>query len=94
LRSTYDNVAVVDPRNDSQVIFSDAIIPGGTLLGFVRGDHWAVAMPFSHDLPLAAATLIDKNEFPREIFLEAIVRFVEESLLSDMEKSGKGSPRP
>jgi pimeloyl-ACP methyl ester carboxylesterase len=91
LRSTYDNLAVIDPRNDSQVIFSDALIPGGTLLGFIRGDHWAVAMPFSHDLPFVAATLIDKNEFPREIFLEAIVRFVEESLLADMEKSGKGS---
>ena len=80
LRSSYDELAVVDPRNDSQVIFSDTIIPGGTLLGFVKADHWAIAMPFSHDLPLVAATLIDRNQFPREVLLEAVVRFVEESL--------------
>jgi pimeloyl-ACP methyl ester carboxylesterase len=80
LRSSYDDLAVVDPRNDSQVIFSDTIIPRGTLLGFVKSDHWAIAMPFSHDLPLVAATLIDRNQFPREVLLEAVVRFVEESL--------------
>jgi len=91
LRSGYDDLAVVDPRNDSQVIFSDTIIPGGTLLGFVRGDHWAIAMPFSHDLPFVAATLINRNQFPREILLEAVVRFVEERLLADMEESGKGA---
>ncbi|MBP1719084.1 MAG: hypothetical protein H6Q43_2522 [Deltaproteobacteria bacterium] len=94
LRSSYDDLAVIDSRNDSQVIFSDTIIPGGTLLGFVKGDHWAIAMPFSQDLPFIAATLIDRNPFPREILLEAVVRFVEERLLADMEKSGKDSSRP
>jgi hypothetical protein len=94
LRSSYDDLAVIDPRNDSQVIFSDTIIPGGALMGFVKGDHWAIAMPFSHDLPLVAATLIDRNPFPREILLEAVVRFVEESLLAEMEKSGKAITRP
>ena len=33
------------------------------------------------DLPGTAATLITRNAFPREVLLEAIVRFVEESLL-------------
>ncbi len=81
LRSSYDRLAVIDPRNDSQVIFYDAIIPGSTLLGFVKADHWAVAMPFSQDAPLISAVMIDKNEFPREVLLEAIVRMVEEDLL-------------
>jgi pimeloyl-ACP methyl ester carboxylesterase len=94
LRSSYDDLAAVDPRNDSQVIFSDTIILGGTLLGFVKGDHWAVAMPFSHDLPLISATLIDRNQFPREILLEAVVRFVEEWLLGDMKKSRKVITEP
>jgi hypothetical protein len=82
LQSSYDRLAMIDPRNDSQVIFYDAIIPGSTLLGFVKADHWAVAMPFSRDLPLLFRGLVDKNEFPREVLLEAIIRFVEEKLLA------------
>lgn len=81
LQSSYDRLALIDPRNDSQVIFYDAIIPGSTLLGFVKADHWAVAMPFSQDAPLLSAVLINKNEFPREVLLEAIIRTVEENLL-------------
>jgi len=82
LQSSYDRLALIDPRNDSQVIFYDAIIPGSTLLGFVKADHWAVAMPFSQDAPQLSAVLLDKNEFPREVLLEAIIRFVEEKLLA------------
>jgi hypothetical protein len=81
LRPSYDQLALIDPRNDSQVIFYDAIIPGSMLLGLVKADHWAVAMPFSQDAPQLSASLIDKNEFPREVLLEAIIRFVEEKLL-------------
>lgn len=82
LRSGYDKLARVDPRNDSQVIFSDMIIPGSTLLGFVKADHWAIAMPFAQDTPILAATMITRNEFPREVLLEAVVRFVEEKLMA------------
>ena len=82
LLPSYDQLALIDPHNDSQVIFYDAIIPGSTLLGFVKADHWAVAMPFSQDAPQLAAALIDKNEFPREVLLEAIIRIVEENLLA------------
>jgi len=82
LQSSYDRLALIDPRNDSQVIFYDAIIPGSTLLGFVKADHWAVAMPFSQDAPQLSPGLIDKNEFPREVLLEAMIRFVEEKLLA------------
>lgn len=82
LQPGYDQLALIDPRNDSQVIFYDAIIPGSTLLGFVKADHWAVAMPFSQDAPQLSSGLIDKNEFPREVLLEAMIRFVEEKLLT------------
>lgn len=78
LRVTYDRLARIDPRNDSQLIFYDQLIPGSTLLGYVRADHWAVAMPFSQDR--VVPVLIDRNEFPREVLLEAVFRFVEESL--------------
>jgi len=67
-----------DPRNDSQLHFYDQLIPGCTLLGYVKADHWAIALPFSQDR--FAPALIDKNEFPREVLLEAVFRFVEEKL--------------
>jgi hypothetical protein len=82
LRGSYDDLARIDPRNDSQMLFYDQIIPGGALLGFVNADHWAVALPISRQRPALAATLINRNEFPREILLEAIVRHVEEQLLA------------
>ena len=82
LRGSYDDLAKIDPRNDSQVLFYDQIISGGALLGFVNADHWAVALPISRERPGLAATLVNRNEFPREILLEAIVRHVEEQLLA------------
>jgi hypothetical protein len=39
-------------------------------------------MPFSQDAPQLSAVLIDKNEFPRGVLLEAIIRFVEEKLVA------------
>ena len=79
LRSSYRALAELDPRNDGQVLWSDAVIPGATLLGYVRGVHWAIALPFSRKSSVLASILIDRNAFPREVLLEAIVRTVEES---------------
>jgi hypothetical protein len=73
----------VDPLNDSQVVFYDALVPGGALLGYLNADHWAVAMPFNREHPAIADTIVTRNAFPREVLLEAIARFVEESLLAD-----------
>ncbi len=86
LRPFYDRLARVDPRNDGQTNFSGAIIPEGTLLGFVRADRWALAVPFSrdpHGLPFAAMP-VEHNAFPREVLLEVIVRTVEESPCSSL----------
>lgn len=81
LRPGYDLLARIDPRNDGAVISSDAILPGGKLLGFARADHWAVALPFAQDMPRTRRLGLNRNEFPREALLEAIVRTVEEDLL-------------
>lgn len=81
IQSEYDTLAVIDPRNDSHAIFFDTVIPGSTLLGYAHADHWAIALPVTQDMPQVAKTLITRNEFPREVFFEAIVRFVEEALL-------------
>jgi hypothetical protein len=82
LRSSYDQLALVDPRNDSQVVLHDALVPGGTLLGYLNADHWAVAMPFNREHPTLADAFVTRNAFPREVLLEVIARFVEESLLT------------
>jgi len=81
MRPFYDKLAAVDPRNDGQVIFYDMLIPGSTLLGYLNGDHWAVALPFDREHPHLTATTVTRNAYPREVLLEAIARFVEEDLL-------------
>ncbi len=82
LRGTYDDIAEIDPRNDGALLFYDQVTPVGTLLGFANADHWAVALPIHEDLP-SASMLVTRNEFPRELLIEAAVRFVEEALIAD-----------
>lgn len=77
---SYKDLGRIDWRNDSQVVYSDQIIPGSTLLGFVNADHWAIAVPLSRSHPVIAGSLVDQNEYPREALLEAVLRFVEEDL--------------
>lgn len=77
---SYKNLGRVDWRNDSQVIYSDQIIPGSTLLGFVNADHWAIAVPLSRSHPVLSGFLIDQNAYPREALLEALLRYIEEDL--------------
>ena len=83
LHGNWDNLAVFDPRNDSQVIFSDAVIPGSTLLGYLNVDHWGAALSFSRDMPVVSATVLEHTDFPREVLLEAMVRYVEEDLTTN-----------
>ncbi len=80
LRPLHTLLSTVDPRNDSQVIYFDAIVPGSTLLGFVNADHWAVALPFETQVPALAGALVDQNRFPRQQLLEAAVRVAEERM--------------
>jgi hypothetical protein len=80
LRLSHRELAQIDGRNDGLVIFSDTVIPGGTLLGFVRADHLAIAMPIARLPVVPVQLLMHHNAFPREVMLEAIVRAVEEAL--------------
>jgi hypothetical protein len=81
LHSSYDELALIDPRNDSQLLYYDAIVPASTLLGYVNADHWAIAMPVARDSALIAE-FADRNAFPREILLEAILKAIEENLIA------------
>lgn len=80
LKSAYNKLARIDPRNDSQVIFYDQVIPGSTLVGYLNADHWAVAVPVSEAHPFIGKTFVDKNAYPWRAMLESVVRFVEEDL--------------
>jgi hypothetical protein len=78
LKPTYLALARTDARNDGNVIFTDSIIPGSKILGYVDADHWAVAMPFEVYAPQFAAVVATRNHFPRVILLEAIARIIAE----------------
>jgi hypothetical protein len=80
LSPSYDKLAKVDARNDSQVIYSDEFIPGSTLLGFVNADHWAIALPIKRSHAWVGSMFVSRNDYPREALLEAVLRYVEEDL--------------
>ncbi len=73
----YDLLSTVEPRNDGYLAFSDQVIPGATLLGYVNLDHWDIALPVRERLDFAGT---DSHAMEREVILEAIVLTVAESL--------------
>lgn len=80
LKGSYDKLAKIDPRNDSQMIFYDEILPGSTLVGYLDADHWAIAVPVSRSHPMIGSMFVTQNAYPREALLEALLRFLEEDL--------------
>jgi dienelactone hydrolase len=80
LTSSYDKLARIDARNDSQVIFYDQVVPGSTLMGYVNADHWALAVPIARTHATIGSLFVTQNAYPREALVEALLRFVEEDL--------------
>ena len=80
LRRSYDKLARIDARNDSQLIFYDQVVPGSILMGYLNADHWAIAVPIDRKHRLVTSLLTTENAYPREALLEAVLRFVEEDL--------------
>lgn len=80
LKPSYHMLSKLDPRNDGQVLYGDQIIPGSTLLALLDADHWAVVLPIDRSHPFIAATFVNRNAYPRNALLEAILRFIEEDL--------------
>jgi hypothetical protein len=81
LSPSYKKLSQVDPRNDGQLLFFDQVIPAGALLGYVNADHWAIAAGIARNYKFLASLFVDRNEFPREVLLESIIRHVEEQML-------------
>jgi len=69
-----------DIRNDTQVIVFDQMIPGSKVVAVVNADHWAIAVAVARNHPLLGSTVINRNDYPREAFLEALLRYLEEEL--------------
>ena len=80
LKNSYLVLTGYAARNDTQVITSDQMIPGATLMAFVNADHWAIAVPVARKHSFVGSTFVNKNDYPREALLEAIMRFLEEDL--------------
>ena len=84
LGTSYRKLSQVDARNDSQLLYYDQVIPGSTLMGFINADHWAIAVPIARGHSFIGSTFVDKNDYPREAMIEAVLRFVKE----DLERKG------
>jgi len=82
LKGSYEKLARIDARNDSQMIFYDQVVPGSTLLGYVNADHWAIAVPVARTHATIGSIFVTENAYPREALAEAILRFIEEDLAS------------
>ena len=80
LFDNYDRLAQINEKNDAQLLYYDQVLPGSTLLGYMNGDHWAVALPFTEESKRLASTLVTKNVFPRDAMLEAVLLYVSEQL--------------
>jgi hypothetical protein len=80
LSHSWRKLAKIDPRNDSQMLYVDQFIPGSTLLAMLDADHWAAALPIARAHRVVGTLFVDKNAFPREALLEAVMRFIEGDL--------------
>jgi len=78
-----------DVRNDGQVVATDAVIPGSTLLGYANADHWGVAQTIETGHPVLAARQ-DPALFPLEQLFVAMVAFIADDLAQNA-RSGPGT---
>lgn len=76
LLDSWQLVSSFSAREDSQLAYQDAILPGSTVLGAARADHMAIAQGFDKSADGLLRSLIDKGHYPRAALLESIVRFV------------------
>jgi len=77
-RSTYNRLALVDPRNDGKLLWQDQLVAGGYLLGYANADHWAIAIPVSEALPYVS--FMFRDGAPRPAFVRAAVEVVAATL--------------
>jgi hypothetical protein len=69
----------IDPLTDGQLLFYDQLVPGSELLGYVRSDHWGIALPLQDRWPVLAGNRAGVH-FPRDLLFEALVLHTAEAL--------------
>lgn len=79
LKGGWRRLARFDPRNDSQVLAPDSLLPTGELLAVLNADHWAAALPIEERMPRIARYLVTRNSFPRGALLKSIIDHLETS---------------
>lgn len=80
LKPLWKGVRPYSIDQDSQVIVEEGILPKAKFLAVAKGDHWAVAMPFTELNDSEINKWIDQNKFPRTVLLEAAIRLVARDL--------------
>lgn len=66
-------------RNDGQVVATDAVIPGSTLLGYANADHWGIAQTIETEHPVLVARP-DPSLFPLEQLFVSMMTYVANDL--------------
>ena len=74
LKPTYEKLAAIDPRNDGEILWYDAVVTRGYLLGYVNADHLAISVPASQQLP--ALSFLFKDNVPRPALVKAAIEVV------------------
>jgi len=68
----------MDPRNDGQLLWSDAVVTRGYLLGYVNAGHIAVAIAASQQLP--ALSFLFNDNVPRPTLVRTAIEVAAETL--------------
>lgn len=76
LRPFHAFLSTFDARNDGQVLASDAVLPGSSLLAEARADHWDVALPRDRHVNAVMRAMTSGRGYPREALLRAILKWV------------------
>lgn len=81
------SLARIDPHNDGQMLYADAILPRSSLLGYANADHFAIALPIADALPEARLLGINRHDFPRAQLVEAAIRIAQARLMASAGQS-------
>ena len=78
MAGTHAQLSQIDPANDGQLLWTEAVAVPGALIGYVNADHWAMAMRLSLAFPLLSGSFID--DVPRGAMLDAVIAVVARDL--------------
>jgi hypothetical protein len=80
LKRMYEILSGIDPRNDGQLLWYDALVTRGYLLGYVNADHLGVAIAASQQAP--ALSFLFKDNVPRPALVRAAIDVAAETIES------------